>query len=66
MNARAGDRLRFRSAVNGRCGAEILMVRGRLRGEPPYLVRFDDGHVALVVPGMDAMVEPVPTGDLEV
>ncbi len=26
-------------------------------GEPPYLVRFDDGHTALVFPGPDAIIE---------
>ena len=29
----------------------------RESGEPPYLVRFDDGHTRLVFPGPDAMVE---------
>jgi hypothetical protein len=26
-------------------------------GEPPYMVRFDDGHTCLVFPGPDAVVE---------
>jgi Domain of unknown function (DUF1918) len=26
-------------------------------GEPPYLVRFDDGHTSLVFPGPDAVIE---------
>ncbi|GAA2046806.1 hypothetical protein GCM10009839_59280 [Catenulispora yoronensis] len=65
MKAQAGDRLRFRSAANGYGGAEILMVRGQERGDPPYLVRFDGGRVALVVPGPDAVLEPVPLADLD-
>ncbi len=39
----------------GRTG-EIVEVRGA-GGEPPYLVRFDDGHTALVFPGPDAVIE---------
>jgi hypothetical protein len=39
---------------------EIVEVKGKA-GEPPYLVRFDDGHTRLVFPGPDAVVEPVVT-----
>jgi hypothetical protein len=36
---------------------EILEVHGP-DGSPPYLVRWDDdGHVGLVFPGTDALVE---------
>jgi len=35
---------------------EIVEVRGA-GGEPPYLVRFDDGHTSLVFPGPDAVIE---------
>lgn len=35
---------------------EILEVRGQ-DGEPPYLVRWNDGHEGLVFPGPDAMVK---------
>jgi Domain of unknown function (DUF1918) len=35
---------------------EIIEVRGA-GGEPPYLVRFDDGHTSLVFPGPDAIIE---------
>ncbi len=42
-------------AIRGRTG-EIVEVRGA-GGEPPYLVRFDDGHTALVFPGPDAIIE---------
>jgi hypothetical protein len=41
---------------------EILEVRGG-GGNPPYLVRFDDGHEGLVFPGTDATVEPASTTD---
>ncbi len=37
--------------------AEILEVRGS-DGRPPYLVRWsDDGHVGLIFPGPDAIVQ---------
>jgi hypothetical protein len=58
MQAAVGDRLHVHANVVGypeRTG-EIVEVRGA-RGEPPYLVRFDDGHTALVFPGPDAIIE---------
>jgi hypothetical protein len=36
---------------------EIAEVRGA-NGEPPYLVRFDDGHESLVFPGPDCTIGP--------
>jgi Domain of unknown function (DUF1918) len=61
MHAVVGDRLHVRGNVVGhpdRTG-EILEVR-ESSGEPPYLVRFDDGHTCLVFPGPDAVVEHPP------
>ena len=58
MQAAIGDRLHIRGNCVGtpdKCG-EIVEVHGKA-GEPPYLVRFDDGHTGLVFPGPDAMVE---------
>jgi Domain of unknown function (DUF1918) len=58
MQAAVGDRFRVRGKVVGhpeRTG-EIVEVRGA-GGEPPYLVRFDDGHTRLVFPGPDAIIE---------
>jgi hypothetical protein len=58
MQAAAGDRLHVHGNIVGypeRTG-EIVEVRGA-GGEPPYLVRFDDGHNALVFPGPDAIIE---------
>jgi len=59
MKAATGDRL----VVKGHTisepdrDAEILEVHGT-DGTPPYLVRWsDDGHVGLVFPGADAVVE---------
>jgi len=40
----------------GQRTGEMVEVRGA-GGEPPYLVRFDDGHAALVFPGPDAVIE---------
>lgn len=59
MQATVGDRLHVRGSVVGqpdRTG-EIVEVRGA-GGEPPYLVRFEDDHTALVFPGPDAVIEP--------
>ncbi len=58
MQAAVGDRLHVHGNVVGhpdRTG-EIVEVRGA-GGEPPYLVRFDDGHTGLVLPGPDAIIE---------
>ena len=58
MQAAVGDRLRVHAKIVGhpeRTG-EIVEVRGA-GGEPPYLVRFDDGHTVLVFPGPDAIIE---------
>jgi hypothetical protein len=58
MQAAVGDRLHVHANVVGNPGraGEIVEVRGA-GGEPPYLVRFDDGHTALVFPGPDAIIE---------
>ncbi|WGW12444.1 DUF1918 domain-containing protein [Saxibacter everestensis] len=58
MHAAVGERLLIRGkAVDSpdRHG-EIVEVHGP-NGEPPYLVRFDDGHETLVFPGTDSSVE---------
>ena len=58
MQAVVGDRLHVHGNIVGhpeRTG-EIVEVRGA-GGEPPYLVRFDDGHTGLVFPGPDAIIE---------
>ena len=34
----------------------LVEVHGKA-GEPPYVVRFDDGHTGLVFPGPDAVIE---------
>ena len=53
-----GDRLHVRGHIVGQSErtGEIVEVRGA-GGEPPYLVRFDDGHTSLVLPGPDAVIE---------
>lgn len=59
MHATTGDRI----LVHGRTvgaheqHAEIIEVRGE-DGQPPYLVRFDDGHESLMYPGSDTEIEP--------
>ena len=64
MQAAVGDRLHIHGKIVGsaeRMG-EIIEVHGS-NGEPPYLVRYDDGHTGLVFPGPDAVIEhPVKSG----
>lgn len=63
MRAEVGDRLHVHGRVvgQGEQTAEIVEVRGT-DGGPPYVVRHEDGHEALVFPGSDAVVEH-PAGD---
>lgn len=57
MRAKVGDRIvvEGRKVAEPRREGEILEVRGR-DGEPPYLVRWDDGHEGLTYPGTDCRV----------
>ena len=58
MQATVGDRLHVHGHTVGdpdKMG-EIVEVHGQ-GGQPPYLVRFDDGHTGLVFPGPDAVIE---------
>ena len=51
MKAAVGDRITVHGLHVGdanRC-CEVLEVKG-VGGEPPYVVRWDDGHEALFVP----------------
>lgn len=59
MKASPGDRIVIKGRRHGdpdRDG-EITEVRGA-DGAPPYVVRWgDDGHVGLVFPGSDAVIQ---------
>ncbi|GAA2126889.1 DUF1918 domain-containing protein [Streptomyces synnematoformans] len=57
MHAEVGDRLCVHGRVVGQEDrtAEIVEVLGA-DGEPPYRVRFEDGHEALMSPGPDSVV----------
>jgi hypothetical protein len=57
MKASVGDRLVINAThVDGPVrDGEVVEVRGP-NGSPPYLVRWSDGHEALVFPGPDATV----------
>ncbi|HEY0903349.1 MAG TPA: DUF1918 domain-containing protein [Marmoricola sp.] len=58
VEAKVGDRLVVESNRVGqpRKVAEVLEVRGQ-EGEPPYLVRWADGHEGLMFPGPDAHID---------
>ncbi|MFD7705235.1 DUF1918 domain-containing protein [Streptomyces caelestis] len=64
MNATVGDRLHIKGRGAGLANqtGEIIEVRGP-DGEPPYLVRFADGHETLVYPGPDCVIEPGSPGN---
>lgn len=59
VQAKEGDRLRFRGRRVGMKEhvAEVEAVLGQ-DGGPPYRVRYEDGHEAVVVPESDCVVEP--------
>ncbi len=63
MKAKAGDRLVIKSHKIGdpMRYAEILEVQGE-NNEPPYRVRWTDGHESVVYPGPDAVVEQKKAG----
>jgi hypothetical protein len=57
MQANTGDRLLMHGRTVGQQDrvAEIVEVMGP-DGEPPYRVRFEDGHEAVMSPGPDSVV----------
>ncbi|MEV8327746.1 MULTISPECIES: DUF1918 domain-containing protein [unclassified Kitasatospora] len=61
MHAAVGDQLHIHSRSVGMTDqkGEIVEVRGT-DGEPPYMVRFEDGHEGLVYPGPDCAIEHRP------
>ncbi len=66
MKASLGDRIEIPGQHVGEGGrqGEIVGVRGA-DGEPPFLVRWSDGHQGLFFPGADATVEHVATSHAE-
>jgi hypothetical protein len=58
MQATIGDHICIHGNVVGHPDktGEIVEVRGS-QGEPPYMVKFDDGHTRLIFPGPDAVIE---------
>jgi hypothetical protein len=63
MQANVGERIliRGKTVESPDRHGQILEVRGA-DGQPPYFVRFDDGHEALVYPGRDCVVEHAQAG----
>ncbi|MET8703080.1 MULTISPECIES: DUF1918 domain-containing protein [unclassified Kitasatospora] len=59
MHAAVGDQLHIHSRAVGMTDqkGEIVEVRGQ-DGQPPYVVRFEDGHTGLIYPGPDCNIEP--------
>ncbi|GGW90471.1 DUF1918 domain-containing protein [Streptomyces chryseus] len=63
MHASEGDQLLVHGRTVGHEDkvAKIVEVLGS-EGNPPYRVRFDDGHEALVSPGPDSVVRHTAHG----
>ena len=63
MRASIGDRLCMHGRTVDRPDrmGDVMEVRGP-DGQPPYLVRFDDGQERLVFPGPDCEVHPAAGG----
>lgn len=61
MHATVGDQLHVhgRTVGAGERYGKIVEIRGE-QGEPPYVVRFDDGEERLMFPGSDCEVENPP------
>lgn len=57
MDARVGDHLLLHGRIVGQHDrfAEVVEVLGE-NGNPPYRVRFEDGHEAIMSPGPDCVV----------
>lgn len=57
MRARAGDRIAVETTVLDvrRRGGVVLEVLGE-HNQPPYRIRWDDGHETVYCPGPDAHV----------
>lgn len=58
MRAKTGDRLVRHGRTVGQHDqvAEIVEVLG-VNGEPPFRVRFEDGHETVMSPGPDSVVQ---------
>jgi hypothetical protein len=58
MQATVGDQLLVHGRIVGQHDkvAEVIEVLGQ-QGNPPYRVRFEDGHEALMSPGPDCEVK---------
>ena len=58
MRATVGDQLLVHGRIVGQHDrlAQIIEVLGA-DGDPPFRVRFEDGHEAIMSPGPDAVVQ---------
>jgi Domain of unknown function (DUF1918) len=64
MKASVGDRIDIRGKRVGEDGrhGQVVRVQGH-DGDPPYVVRWDDGHEGLFFPGPDAVVRDPRPGE---
>ncbi|MET7679519.1 DUF1918 domain-containing protein [Streptomyces sp. NPDC005423] len=61
MRASVGDRLLVHGRITGQPDrtAEVIEVLGA-DGDPPFRVRFEDGHETVMSPGPDTVVRHFP------
>jgi hypothetical protein len=60
MRAAVGDRIHFEGKVVGMHEHTAVVIEARGEdGAPPYLVRHENGHEAVVYPGADVWIEHV-------
>lgn len=57
MHAEVGDTIAVPGRSVGTAGrlGEVIDIRG-VQGEPPYVVRWEDGHESVCFPGAEARV----------
>jgi Domain of unknown function (DUF1918) len=62
MKATIGDHITVHGQHVGDASrfGEVIEVLGP-DGEPPYVMRWEDGHSAIFVPGSGALVDHAPT-----
>lgn len=62
MKASVGDRIvvRGRTVDEKVRDGEIIEVHGP-DGGPPFMVKWEDGHIGLLFPGPDAKIDHFPT-----
>ena len=62
MRAKVNDRLIVRSHHVGNPDREAVILETQGDGEPPYRVRWTDGHESVFFPSSDTVIQPGSRG----